>query len=152
MTITKPYSNDEPVYYPLVITPNIAHYNPKNLFMLKIEGTSMVNADIKDGDFGVFHASDTLINGAIMAVKYQGKSFVKRIKVRKNDVQLIWCDGSGTSLLTPFRNIEPQGELVSILKIHDEEFRKQMTPLKQEITEALHIKNKEEKKNYENGQ
>jgi len=93
-----------------------------NLFLLKINGTSMTDADIKNGDYGVFRKTDTLIDGAIMAVKHHGHSFIKHIKIHKQNVRLCWQDGSGTSLLTPIRNIEPQGELVSIIKVfaHDE--------------------------------
>jgi SOS-response transcriptional repressor LexA len=101
-------------HIPFLLDPELARDKDK-LFFLEVKGTSMTKARMHDGDLVLCRATNTFIDGAIMAVIYQGQSFIKRIKVRKKAVQLFWEDGSGTSLLTPFRNVEPQGEMIRIL-------------------------------------
>ncbi|MDR0302903.1 MAG: hypothetical protein LBI04_11425, partial [Treponema sp.] len=69
-------------------------------------------ADIWDGDYLIASQEKTLIDGAIMVVKYQGNSFVKRIRLVDGFIHLCWEDGSGTRLVVKPEAVEVQGRVI----------------------------------------
>jgi SOS-response transcriptional repressor LexA len=50
----------------------------------------MIEAGVKDGAYLLVRKSEELIDGAIMAVKYRGDSFVKLIELHEGMVHLVW--------------------------------------------------------------
>lgn len=55
-------------------------FHGKNLFMLRVEGNSMVKAGIFDGDLVVVRKQDSVDVGEIAVVFWQDKATVKRVK------------------------------------------------------------------------
>ena len=52
----------------------------KDLFMLRVEGDSMVNAGISDGDFVIVHSQNSADTGEIVVALWQEKATIKRLR------------------------------------------------------------------------
>ena len=52
----------------------------KDLFMLRVEGDSMIEAGISDGDFVIVHSQNDADLGEIVVVLWQDKATVKRLQ------------------------------------------------------------------------
>ena len=87
---------------------------PENYYIVKIEGTSITEANIYDGDYILIKRAEAPINGKIMLVRYENSSTLKRIKIeRKKGVELVylhWEDGSGDFKIVDSSEYEIQGE------------------------------------------
>ena len=55
-------------------------FHGKNLFMLRVDGNSMIKAGISDGDFVVVRKQESVDTGEIGVVFWQGNATIKRIK------------------------------------------------------------------------
>ncbi|GHU64561.1 hypothetical protein FACS189447_01640 [Spirochaetia bacterium] len=55
-------------------------------------------------------------NGAIMAIRYEDQSTVKRVRIRGNRVFLCWEDGSQRFLEVDSDEYEIQGKFISIVR------------------------------------
>ncbi len=63
--------------------------NPKNLFVLKVKGESMIDAQIADGDYVVIRKSRTASNGQIVVAQTEdGEATLKRWYAEKNRIRL----------------------------------------------------------------
>ena len=87
----------------------------EDYFIVKIEDTSMTEADIRDGDYTVIQKTGEAVNGKIMLVKYKNSSTLKRIKIKntKDGKRVFLCreDGSGKSeIMNSSDEYEIQGE------------------------------------------
>jgi len=87
----------------------------EDYFIVEIEGTSMTEAGIKNGDYVIIRKAEEPRNGKIMLVRYDNSSTLKRIKIKetKKDGQqvfLYWEDGSGDFKLADSSEYEIQGE------------------------------------------
>lgn len=58
------------------------------LFILKVQGESMINAGIFDGDKIVVHKQENAENGEIVVVMIDGEATVKRFYKEKNQIRL----------------------------------------------------------------
>lgn len=58
------------------------------LFILKVQGESMINAGIFDGDKIVVHKQENAENGEIVVAMIDGESTVKRFYKEKNQIRL----------------------------------------------------------------
>lgn len=83
---------------PILINPDIedTFYIPKywlkglkDCFILKVNGDSMINADICNGDYVVIHKQCMAENNNIVAVNLDGSATLKRLKIGKNEVLLM---------------------------------------------------------------
>ena len=88
----------------------------EDYFTVEIEGTSMTEAGINDGDFVVIRKAEEPRQGKIMLVKHDGDSTLKRIKIKETrngsrmEVYLHWENGSGNFKLVDSSEYEIQGE------------------------------------------
>ncbi|MEK7309218.1 MAG: transcriptional repressor LexA [Planctomycetota bacterium] len=62
--------------------------NPDNVFALKVQGESMVNAGINDGDIILIRQQPTAENGEMVAVMIDNEATVKRFYLEKGKVKL----------------------------------------------------------------
>lgn len=62
--------------------------NPDNVFALKVQGESMINAGINDGDIILIHEQPTANNGEMVAVLIDNEATVKRFYLEKGKVKL----------------------------------------------------------------
>jgi repressor LexA len=53
-----------------------------NYFSLTVKGTSMIEAGIQDGDYILLRKAESPENGAIMLVRHEDQSTVKRIRIK----------------------------------------------------------------------
>jgi repressor LexA len=58
------------------------------LFMLRVQGDSMVNAGIMDGDFVVVHQQQTAVNGEIVVAMLDEEATVKRFFQHSDGIEL----------------------------------------------------------------
>lgn len=61
----------------------------KECFILKVKGDSMIDANIKDGDFIVIRRQQDAKNNDIVAVNLSGNATLKRLQIDKNEVLLM---------------------------------------------------------------
>jgi repressor LexA len=63
--------------------------SPKNLFVLKVKGDSMIDASIADGDYVVIRKARTAENGQIVVAQTEdGEATLKRWFVERNRIRL----------------------------------------------------------------
>ena len=62
--------------------------NPDNLFALKVQGQSMINAGINDGDIILIRQQPTAENGEMVAVMIDNEATLKRFYIEKNKIRL----------------------------------------------------------------
>jgi len=72
----------------------------ENYRCVRVQGSSMTEADIQDGDRALLVRARTAENGEIMLVRDEDSSTLKRIRVTKGsdgreEVWMCWEDGSG---------------------------------------------------------
>lgn len=58
-------------------------------FILKVQGNSMINAKINDGDYVVIEQNNSPNNGDIVAVNIEGSATLKRLKIDKDKILLM---------------------------------------------------------------
>ncbi len=63
-------------------------YDPKDLFALRVSGTSMINAGILDGDVVVVKRTDAVENGDIVVALIEDEATVKRIYAEPYHIRL----------------------------------------------------------------
>ncbi len=62
--------------------------NPDNLFALKVQGQSMINAGINDGDIILIRQQPVAENGEMVAVMIDNEATLKRFYLEKNKIRL----------------------------------------------------------------
>jgi repressor LexA len=87
-----------------------------DMFSLTVRGTSMTEAGINDGDSILLQAAETPENGAIMLIRHEDQSTVKRVRIKGNRVFLCWEDGSHNQIEVDSIDYEIQGKLVNVLR------------------------------------
>ena len=63
-------------------------FHGEDLFMLKVKGTSMINAGINSGDFVIVKKQNDAENGEIVAAMWNDEATVKRLFKEKNQIRL----------------------------------------------------------------
>lgn len=71
-----------------IFVDKIISKNSKDMFALRIKGTSMVNAGILDGDFVLVHQQSTADQGEIVVALIEDEATVKRFYKDKNKIKL----------------------------------------------------------------
>ena len=64
-------------------------FSPNADYFLEVNGDSMINAGIHDGDLLAVHKTDNVRNGQIVVARIEDEVTVKRLQRTKNHVQLI---------------------------------------------------------------
>jgi SOS-response transcriptional repressor LexA len=90
--------------------------SPDEYFVLSVQGYSMIEADVNEGDMVVIRHSKDPINGKIMLVRHEGASTLKRLSYRAGKWYLCWDDNSGREIQVDSRDFEVQGLHVWTLK------------------------------------
>lgn len=91
--------------------------NYENVFFLKVEGDSMINAGINDGDLALIKMQKQLENNEIGAFRINGEVTLKRLKIEDNTITLkaenfLYKD----IVVTEKDNFEVIGKLVYLLR------------------------------------
>lgn len=82
---------------PILAVQNIEDYFPvpiqyvkhdSELFMLKIKGTSMIEAGINDGDLAIIERTSTASNGQIVVASIENEATIKTFYKEKNRIRL----------------------------------------------------------------
>lgn len=63
-------------------------FTGKDLFMLRVEGESMIEAGISDGDFVIVHSQNSADIGEIAVVLWQDKATIKRLRAMSPNLVL----------------------------------------------------------------
>lgn|GEM_PF-2930363 len=74
----------------------------KECFAVRVEGTSMIGADIHDGDYALIRSASVPVHGQIMLVAHDNESTLKLVKETPEEVRrfhLYFVDGSGQEIL-----------------------------------------------------
>ena len=92
--------------------------NRRNVYALKIKGTSMVDALIDDGDTVVMEAVPTAENGQMVAVwlKDEQEVTLKKLYREAGRVRLQPANKQMKSIYVKPQNIEGQGKVVAVLR------------------------------------
>jgi SOS-response transcriptional repressor LexA len=91
--------------------------NETDFFCLQIEGYSMTEVGIDDGDHVILRRTEVPENGRIMLVQHEGKTTLKKLKIRNGITYLCWEDGSNHEpIVVDSDGFIVQGELVHIIK------------------------------------
>ena len=88
-----------------------------DLYMLRVEGDSMINAGISDGDYVVVRKQDDAGIGEIVVVLWQDKATIKRLK--QTDEQLVLHpenDAMEDIIIPPDENPSIIGKVVGCIK------------------------------------
>ncbi len=88
----------------------------KDTFMLKINGDSMINANIHDSDLVVIKKQDAIYNGEIVAVDIDGYATIKRINIDGKYAILSPENDKYKPIVMPIDDIRIIGIAVGILK------------------------------------
>ncbi len=85
-------------------------------YVASIRGTSMSEADIKDGDMVLIRCTDIPRNNGIQVVRYQGKSTLKRLRETEGKGwELLYEDGTSRVIQVDSTDYEVQGDFVIVL-------------------------------------
>ena len=79
----------------------------------------MTMADIYDGDYALLRYAGDFENGAIMLIRCEDSSTLKRIRITESpegreEVSICWEDGSGQTVKLKEEGYEVQGRLVAV--------------------------------------
>ena len=84
-------------------------------FLVKVQGDSMVDAGIFDGDLVIVRSQPSADQGAIVVALIEGEATVKRLAVRKG-VRYLKPENSEYSDIFPHTQWSVQGRVVSLLR------------------------------------
>lgn len=111
----------EPIYINDEIDSNF--YIPKywlkgsnDCFILKVKGSSMVGANIEDGDFVLIRKQYTAQNGDIVAADLNGSATLKRLNINKEGIMLMPENERYSPILVEDGNMSILGIAVGIIK------------------------------------
>lgn len=91
--------------------------NYENAFFLKVEGDSMINAGINDGDLALIKMQKQLENNEIGAFRINGEVTLKRLKIEDNTITLKAENFSYRDIVvTEKDDFEVIGKLVYLLR------------------------------------
>lgn len=92
--------------------------SPNNqYFGLKINGLSMIEKGIFDGDIAVIKKTNTVLNGKIAAVLTNDNEItLKTIKIKENKIYLIPSNKSYSEKIFNLNEVQIQGELTGIIR------------------------------------
>ena len=72
----------------LVMPPEVVGHNGDEVFALRVQGESMINCGILDGDIVIVRQQNDAVNGEIVVAMIEDEATVKRIYYEKNGVRL----------------------------------------------------------------
>ena len=111
------WSNPQPLET-LEIPPNLAKPG-RNLYALKVKGTSMIDAFIDDGDIVIIEPVNQARNGdmVVASLKLEKEVTLKRIYQKGSQVRLQPANKLMKPIFVNADNVEIHGRVVSVLRI-----------------------------------
>ena len=99
--------------------PDLVRGDPDDYGWIAVEGTSMSEAGINDGDWAVVKRATTAENGEIMLVRHGDDVTLKRIKIEegpdgREEVWMYWEDGSGQRIRLDNEGYEIQARFITV--------------------------------------
>ncbi len=90
----------------------------QNLYALEVQGDSMIDALIHDGDIVLMRHQKTVENGELAAVwlRDQGETTLKRFYLEGNQVRLQPANPTMQPLFYPASNVEIMGKVVCVIR------------------------------------
>ncbi len=103
----------------LDISTSMLPKNTGSLFALEVEGDSMIDAMINDGDLVVLRKVSQVPNGTMVAVwlKAEGETTLKYYFFENGQVRLQPANRAYQPMFYPAENVEIQGEVVHISRV-----------------------------------
>lgn len=90
---------------------------PEEVYMLRVDGESMRDAGIRDGDILVVNHNCNCVNGDIVVARVQGESAtVKRFFREKDRVRLQPENDLFEPIYVPFDEVEISGKVIGLLR------------------------------------
>ena len=90
---------------------------PEEVFMLRVEGESMRDAGIRDGDILVVNHNCNCVNGDIVVARVAGESAtVKRFFLEKDRVRLQPENELFEPIYVPYSEVEISGKVIGLLR------------------------------------
>ena len=90
--------------------------SPKETFILKIKGDSMIKANINNGDLVVIKKQPTAINNEIVAVDIDGNATLKRIMAMGSNLILVPENDEYEPIMLPVEEIRIIGVASGVIK------------------------------------
>ena len=92
--------------------------SPNNqYFGLKVNGLSMIDKGIFDGDIAVIKKTSSVLNGKIAAVLTKNNEItLKIIKIKENKIHLIPANNSYSEKIFEINEVQIQGSLTGIIR------------------------------------
>ncbi|MEJ5257570.1 MAG: transcriptional repressor LexA [Fervidobacterium sp.] len=103
---------DEEIEVPLVMLRGYGVY-----FALKVQGDSMINAHIVDGDYVIIKKQYTAENNSIVAVAVDDKVTLKRIFVRDDVIELVPENDSYPIIKQDPKKVRVIGKMVGLIRV-----------------------------------
>jgi len=93
-------------------------------YALEVEGDSMIEAGIYDGDLAIIRRQSTAENGNIIVVLIDGlEATLKRFRRRSGAIALEAANQSYETRVLPPDRVEVQGQLVALIRRYDQRVR-----------------------------
>ncbi|ACJ76008.1 LexA repressor [Thermosipho africanus H17ap60334] len=89
-----------------------------NYFALRVEGTSMIEAHIIDGDYVILKKQYRIPNGQIAAVVFDNKVTLKRFYHKNDKVELVPENSSMSPIICDAKDVKVIGKLVGVIRIY----------------------------------
>jgi repressor LexA len=92
--------------------------SPNNqYFGLKVNGLSMIDKGIFDGDIAIIKKTNTVNNGEIAAVLTKNNEItLKTVKINNNNIHLIPSNKNYSKIIFPINEVQIQGILTGIIR------------------------------------
>lgn len=91
----------------------------KEFFILKINGDSMINANIDDGDYVIIEKTNVAENMQIAAVALEDTATLKRVKIKGNSLLLLSENERYEPMLLHSSEVRILGTAVGVIKINN---------------------------------
>lgn len=92
-------------------------YDPHQHYLLRVRGTSMIDAGINDGDLAIIRATSTAKNGDIVVAIVEGQdATLKTLRKAGSRIQLIPANESLNPMEYPASQVEIRGVCVGLVR------------------------------------
>ncbi|MFN6992367.1 MAG: transcriptional repressor LexA, partial [Fervidobacterium sp.] len=103
---------DEEIEVPLAMLRGYGEY-----FALKVQGDSMINAHIMDGDYVIMKRQYTAENNSIIAAVLEDKITLKRFFLRDGFVELVPENDAYQKIVCEAKKVKIVGKMVGLIRI-----------------------------------
>jgi repressor LexA len=91
-------------------------FDPHTHFLLRVEGYSMIEDGINDGDLAIVRQSKVASTGDTVVAVVDGEATLKRFRKNKNTVVLIPANEEMENMKFPAADVEIRGVLVGVVR------------------------------------